>query len=86
MLRAEKRLEKTKAKLDEEERAHAETKKRLEKLLAQRRSPGAQPDEERRRRRGRRGGGGRGRPSAAPREAGLDAPERLTPGVRVERW
>jgi hypothetical protein len=32
MLRAEKRLERTKARLDEERRAHAATKKRLAKL------------------------------------------------------
>jgi hypothetical protein len=36
MLRAEKRLEQTKAKLAQEERAHAATKKRLEKLEGRR--------------------------------------------------
>ena len=45
MLRAEKRLEKTKLKLAEEERAHAATKKRLEKLQGRRRERRAGSDE-----------------------------------------
>jgi hypothetical protein len=45
MLRAEKRLEKTKLKLAEEERAHAATKKRLEKLQGRRKERRAGRDE-----------------------------------------
>lgn len=46
MLRAEKRLEKTKTKLAEEQRAHAETKKRLAELEQRRKSGAPAPSED----------------------------------------
>jgi hypothetical protein len=51
MLRAEKRLEKTKARLEEERRAHAETSERLAQLEKERRKESRPPKSERREKR-----------------------------------
>jgi hypothetical protein len=51
MLRAEKRLERMRAKLDEEKRAHAETRKQLAQLEKQRRKDTRAPKSERREKR-----------------------------------
>jgi mannosyltransferase OCH1-like enzyme len=51
MLRAEKRLEKAKAKLEEERRAHGATKERLERLERERRKESRGPKAERREKR-----------------------------------
>jgi hypothetical protein len=48
MLRAEKRLEKTRSRLEEERRAHAETKERLAQLEKERRKEPRPPKRERR--------------------------------------
>jgi inositol phosphorylceramide mannosyltransferase catalytic subunit len=51
MLRAEKRLEKTKARLEEERNAHAETRERLAQLEKERRKESRTPKRERREKR-----------------------------------